>query len=198
MTTTPATQALLPVTLEPCPFCGSDELSHGFADSGNHHVGLVKCEADGCGCFYYADDEEQAIACWNTRQAHSIPGDVGTVVVEKIETVSGDFGTEPGEPFWRVRIGEQCADFDFEQAARNFADAINRVAAFTPSALSGDAGEIQDWQKPYAEAGHDVASVFNPMTTKCKRCGTPQIDLSEDLAYGPMRQCLPSHKGAGE
>lgn len=71
---------------------------------------------------------------------------------------------------------------------------------YLPSALSGDAGEVQDWQKPYADAGHDIASVFNPMTTKCKRCGTPQIDLSEDLAYGPMRQCraLPSHQGAGE
>lgn len=72
-------------------------------------------------------------------------------------------------------------------------------AALTPSALSGDAGEVQDWQKPYAEAGHDVASVFAHPKYECSRCGAAQIDLSEDLAYGPMRQCqaaLPSHQGA--
>lgn len=48
---------------------------------------------------------------------------------------------------------------------------------------------VEAWQQPYAEAGHDIASVFNPLTTKCKLCGTPQIDLSEDLVYGPMRKC---------
>ena len=28
-------------------------------------------------------------------------------------------------PIWRVLVGEYCDDFDYEQAARNFADAIN-------------------------------------------------------------------------
>lgn len=58
-------------------------------------------------------------------------GSTAGVEVEKIETVTGDFGTEPGEPFWRVRIGEQCADFDFELAARNFAAAIERLASLS-------------------------------------------------------------------
>lgn len=59
--------------------------------------------------------------------------------VEMIETVTGDFYTEPGEPIWRVMVGEYCADFDFEQAARNFASAIN-LAAQSGEGRSG-AGE---------------------------------------------------------
>ena len=42
---------------------------------------------------------------------------------------------------------------------------------------------------PYAEAGHDVDSVFAAPSYKCSRCGSYLIDLSEDLAYGPMREC---------
>ena len=46
------------------------------------------------------------------------------VEVRKIDTVTGDFGQDEGEPFWRVEIGGYCADFDHELAARNFAAAI--------------------------------------------------------------------------
>lgn len=48
---------------------------------------------------------------------------------------------------------------------------------------------IDPWQKPYADAGHDVESVFAAPTYKCKTCGGNQIDLSEDLAYGDVRPC---------
>ena len=91
----------------------------------------------------YADEGPvvQAFARHRQSSIASLTESVGIVVVERIETVAGDFGTEPGEPFWRVRIGEQCADFDFELAARNFASAIHGAAALTLSALSGDAGE---------------------------------------------------------
>lgn len=55
-------------------------------------------------------------------QAHEPCADV--VEVRKVETVTGDFMQDEGEPFWRIEIGGYCADFDHEQAARNFAAAI--------------------------------------------------------------------------
>lgn len=56
----------------------------------------------------------------------------------------------------------------------------------TPDSIGGsEAG----WQQPYADAGHDVESVFSGPEYSCKRCGAAQIDLSEDLVYGQMRKC---------
>lgn len=60
----------------------------------------------------------------------------GRAIVEKVETVTGDFLTEPGEPLWRIVLDGYCADFDYENAAKNFASAINRTA---PSTSAGDA-----------------------------------------------------------
>jgi len=52
------------------------------------------------------------------------------VEVREIETVTGDFMTERGAPFWRIEIDGYCADFDYQAAAENFAAAINsRIAA---------------------------------------------------------------------
>ncbi|MCH2239332.1 MAG: hypothetical protein MK060_15740 [Blastomonas sp.] len=52
------------------------------------------------------------------------------VMVREIETVTGDFCTEPGEPFYRIEIDGFCADFDYREAADNFAAAINaRIGA---------------------------------------------------------------------
>jgi hypothetical protein len=56
-----------------------------------------------------------------------IPEVAAVVEAQKIETVSGDFYTEPGEPFWRIEIAGYCADFDHEQAATNFAAEINSL-----------------------------------------------------------------------
>lgn len=49
--------------------------------------------------------------------------------------------------------------------------------------------QIDSFKQPYADAGHDVESVFATPSYKCKVCGAYQIDLSEDLAYGDMRTC---------
>lgn len=67
--------------------------------------------------------------------------------VEMIETVTGDFYTEPGEPIWLVMVGEYCADFDSEQAARNFASAIN-LAAQSGEGRSGAGEDAVDWTSP--------------------------------------------------
>lgn len=51
------------------------------------------------------------------------------VKVREIETVAGDFLTEAGVPFYRVEIDGFCADFDYREAAENFANAINQMVA---------------------------------------------------------------------
>lgn len=48
--------------------------------------------------------------------------------VREIETVTGDFLNEPGQPFYRIEINGYCADFDYREAAENFAAAINEAA----------------------------------------------------------------------
>lgn len=50
--------------------------------------------------------------------------------------------------------------------------------------------DINSFQQPYADAGHDVESLFSKGGYKCSRCGAYLIDLSEDLVYGPMRKCV--------
>lgn len=46
------------------------------------------------------------------------------------------------------------------------------------------------FMKPYEDAGHDIKSLFEPSGNyRCSRCGSYQIDLSEDLVYGDMRKC---------
>ena len=60
-TNTPAREAL-----KACPFCGSDETSHGFTYAGVL-VGHCGCEA--CDASVSAESEEEAIEKWNRRPA---------------------------------------------------------------------------------------------------------------------------------
>ena len=58
--------------LKPCPFCGSDELSHGWSSpgyDGTMHTGHIECH--NCGALIVAGTEAEAIAAWNTRAAQS-------------------------------------------------------------------------------------------------------------------------------
>lgn len=59
------------------------------------------------------------------------------VEVREVETVTGDFGTEPGTPFYRIEIGGYCADFDYREGAQNFADAIQAAFAEQNARLVG-------------------------------------------------------------
>jgi hypothetical protein len=63
---------------------------------------------------------------------------VPAITVKKIETVTGDYMIDPGEPFWRIEINGYCADFDYEQAAENFASAIRALFTASPSDRSGE------------------------------------------------------------
>lgn len=54
--------------LKACPFCGSDELSHGWSApgiDGSMSTGTVECHS--CNALIYADTEAEAITAWNTR-----------------------------------------------------------------------------------------------------------------------------------
>lgn len=55
--------------LKPCPFCGSDELSHGWSApgyDGSMSTGNVECH--NCNALIYtAGGEAEAIAAWNKR-----------------------------------------------------------------------------------------------------------------------------------
>lgn len=55
--------------MKPCPFCGSDELSHGSARPGfnEESSGIVQCHDDNCGACMLGYDEDEAIVKWNTR-----------------------------------------------------------------------------------------------------------------------------------
>lgn len=65
-------------------------------------------------------------------------------VVQEVETVTGDFLTEPGVPFYRIVIDGYCADFDHRQAAENFVAAIQRAFEERERKLR-EAAEDQAW-----------------------------------------------------
>jgi len=56
------------VELLPCPFCGSDETSHGFVNAG---MIMGNCECHACNACIWAETEAEAIAAWNTRATPS-------------------------------------------------------------------------------------------------------------------------------
>lgn len=62
------------------------------------------------------------------------------------------------------------------------------MSAELPEGPATDAANVDEF-KPYADAGHDIESLFNPNSYRCSRCHSWLIDLSEDLAYGEMRRC---------
>jgi len=68
------------------------------------------------------------------------------VEVREVETVTGDFGTEPGTPFYRIEIGGYCADFDCREGAQNFANAIQAAFAEREARLVGaECKAVVDW-----------------------------------------------------
>ena len=48
---------------------------------------------------------------------------------------------------------------------------------------------LNSFNKPYHDKGHDIQSLFN-YPFKCQKCGAYQIDLSEDGLYGDMTECV--------
>ncbi|KQM37642.1 hypothetical protein [Sphingomonas sp. Leaf10] len=67
---------------------------------------------------------------------------VGSVKVERVETVPllHPFDDSETPPIWRIVIDGYCADFEVEQAARNFAAAIERMNG--PRAAVGQRNDL--------------------------------------------------------
>lgn len=86
----------------------------------------------------------KAIAAARDLQALSARPAGDYVLVREIETVTGDFCTEPGEPFYRIEIDGFCADFDYREAADNFAAAINARIAARPAVAEDVVERIVD------------------------------------------------------
>lgn len=64
--------------------------------------------------------------------------------VREIETVTGDFLTDPGRPFWRIEINGFCADFDYPEVAENFRDAIEAFADEARLAERKEASRVRE------------------------------------------------------
>ena len=64
MTMTHPHEGLKERALKPGPFCGGDELSHGYTMAGGQMIGNAECHT--CGVYIVAEDEASAIENWNT------------------------------------------------------------------------------------------------------------------------------------
>jgi len=113
------------VALKPCPSCDGLNISCPNGCGRDPKTG----ELNGTLYAHPPSQDASALVAALERIKNARPaGDY--VLVREIETVTGDFCTEPGEPFYRIEIDGFCADFDYREAADNFAAAINaRIAA---------------------------------------------------------------------
>ncbi|WP_267550300.1 Lar family restriction alleviation protein [Rhizobium rhizogenes] len=79
----------MPNEILPCPFCGSDEISHGY--QAPPYQGTAQCHD--CGAAIIEDDEEAAIKAWNRRASPSDAERHERAVPEPIGYAS-DYGLE--------------------------------------------------------------------------------------------------------
>lgn len=126
--------------LKPCPFCGGDPRTkfHGLEQTWS-----VKCGQCQAQMPYVGLSEAEAIADWNTRTAHALPGDVGMLHLAKtlllaIDGIEAHCRNDAG-----LKGEDHAADGRRVRHAMNLLaeEARQQIAANTPSALSGDAGE---------------------------------------------------------
>lgn len=71
--------------LLPCPFCGTDELSHGWAAPGfrgGYSDGHAECME--CGVLVIAATEQDAIAAWNRRTPAPVSDNLREVVARAL------------------------------------------------------------------------------------------------------------------
>ena len=183
MTTTPATQALLPVTPEDRRAAAS--IYQRFRD--HDYAGWILAGTNAGGD---ADFVLQTFA--RHRQAHSLPGDVGQLAAmrEALEAISVS----------GIHRDAKWFGMNAHDIAR---------AALAPSALSGDAGEV--WQPIETCPMWAVAVVTDGISVAISQRaeaddGTPYwaIDPEDGLDWEPtywvpaLDEQLPSHQGACE
>lgn len=170
--------------LAPCPKCRSTNVCPDQFNAVTRNRWTVGCED----CDWMTathETEAEAVQDWNRlagiEEGKRLGGEEGgtPINVRKIETVTGDFYTEAGEPFWRIEIDGYCADFDHEQAALNFAAAIQRLAQPTPSSDEVDhlRAALEEIINPII-AMHDRAKAEN-----CQLDGMTANILARDPEY---------------
>lgn len=123
--------------LKNCPFCGSDEISHGSAYPGyiaDLH-GIVQCHS--CDAYMLGGEEEDAIAAWNTRQSNPVAAGVGEGLREAI-TLCASHLREKAKGF---RAAATAQGKKVGPLAMGFDAAADQLSLLTPDALllGGDA-----------------------------------------------------------
>ena len=104
------------------------------------------------------------------------------VEVREVETVTGDFGTEPGTPFYRIEIGGYCADFDYRSAAQNFANAIQAAFAEREARLVGAITSSNAMAcTPDGDGSHKI-TLHYPDTATAMAAFVQLSDVSDDAA----------------
>ena len=114
--------------LKPCPFCGGDELSHGYTMAGGQMIGNAECHT--CGVYIVAEDEVSAIENWNTRAdpltgTPPVPQDQG--LRDALERIAN--GKEPGQYLSLVKCREIAAEALANLPQQAETDEGDRIAA---------------------------------------------------------------------
>lgn len=113
--------------LLPCPFCGSDELSHGYVNYGGAlTIGNVECHS--CDVVVTANTEAEAITAWNTRLAstEALRAEIAErdAEVARLRGLLGDlvswFPDEAPKPEYRIEAGDHGATDAVEAARAEF------------------------------------------------------------------------------
>lgn len=121
--------------------------------------------------WHAADDTYRESVCGFARAALDAMDEVEIATVEEIETrpIDWPFSDEQTPPYWRVSVGEYCTDFEYEQAARNFAGAINAATRTPPPiipagmvAWHGGDSAPEDWDREGRIFTRSGATVTRP------------------------------------
>lgn len=111
--------------LLPCPFCGSDELSHGWSApgvDGSATTGEVQCH--NCNAVIWTDTESDAITAWNTRAIEAAEADLLGRALEALR-MAAPLLAEAREAL--CGRDDVCTTSDGDDALLPLRDAINFI-----------------------------------------------------------------------
>lgn len=148
--------------LLPCPFCGSDELSHGWSSpgyDGSPSTGNVECH--NCNALIYsAGGESSAITAWNTRSTPQPkpldPPAQDEVVLDALRDAYWA-GALAVHNAWVNDLGQN--DPDFGEAASDYAQAaITALRQHQSAEITRLRTELAEAHQRGVKAGLDAAA----------------------------------------